>query len=22
VPCAKLSWPYRQLLSASKYIVS
>jgi len=22
VPCARLSWPYRQLLSARKYIVS
>jgi len=22
VPCAILSWPYRQLLSARKYIVS
>jgi len=22
VPCARLSWPFRQLLSARKYIVS
>jgi len=22
VPCARLSWPYRQLLTARKYIVS